>query len=226
MARHFQSFNNHLRNCFHAMHTQDRPIRSTYPLSITHTLFHPTLHNCTHHLKHAQFHTSSALYKASTMATRLGTQEELEELKTWLMKFQKDAIPVQTFAITHNRSSGAGGQNVNKVNTKVEMRFNVNKAQWMCNLTRKVFQIQEKNRINSQGEFVIASERHRTQHQNHDDCVDKIYECVLNASKFDADTSEEKKEKIKEHAKKSMQARLQDKQLQKRKKEDRRRTDW
>src|SRR4051794_15755883 len=63
--------------------------------------------------------------KFSSVANRLGNEEEINELKQFLSKFSISSIPVSTFDIRHARSSGAGGQHVNKVNTKVDMRFNL-----------------------------------------------------------------------------------------------------
>ena len=40
-------------------------------------------------------------------------------------------IPIEELDITYSRSSGPGGQNVNKVNTKVEVRFNISSASWI-----------------------------------------------------------------------------------------------
>ena len=40
-------------------------------------------------------------------------------------------IPVEQLQISYDRSSGAGGQNVNKVATKVDLRFHVDSANWI-----------------------------------------------------------------------------------------------
>jgi len=40
-------------------------------------------------------------------------------------------IPVEELDITYSTSSGPGGQNVNKVNTKVDLRFKIESAQWL-----------------------------------------------------------------------------------------------
>ena len=50
----------------------------------------------------------------STVASELGNEEEVDELKGWLSSFNRDAIPYHSFTVHHARSSGAGGQNVNK----------------------------------------------------------------------------------------------------------------
>jgi peptidyl-tRNA hydrolase ICT1 len=40
-------------------------------------------------------------------------------------------IPIEELDITYSTSSGPGGQNVNKVNTKVDLRFKVESAKWL-----------------------------------------------------------------------------------------------
>ena len=45
--------------------------------------------------------------------------------------YKKYFIPEAYLEVNHSRSSGPGGQNVNKVNTKVELRFNIEEASWL-----------------------------------------------------------------------------------------------
>ncbi|KAJ6415329.1 hypothetical protein OIU84_004174, partial [Salix udensis] len=70
-------------------------------------------------------------------------------------------------------SGGPGGQNVNKVNTKVDMRFNVTNAYWLSDRIRERIMQMEKNRINKDGEIVISSTKTRTQKGNIDDALAK-----------------------------------------------------
>lgn len=46
-------------------------------------------------------------------------------------------IPIDELEITYSRSSGPGGQNVNKVNTKVDVRFQVLSAKWLKDDVKK-----------------------------------------------------------------------------------------
>lgn len=47
-------------------------------------------------------------------------------------------IPMNQLKITYSRSSGPGGQNVNCVDTKVDIRFHVTSADWLSEETKKL----------------------------------------------------------------------------------------
>ena len=64
------------------------------------------------------------------------------------------------------RSSGQGGQNVNKVNTKVELRFSVNNSQVLRSFEKEKIKLKLKNRMNSEGELFLVSQEERSQWRN------------------------------------------------------------
>src|SRR3954451_18102598 len=84
------------------------------------------------------------------------------------------AIPRREIRFSFVRSSGPGGQNVNKVASKAVLRWPIVssasvpdqlKARWVGRLGR---------RINDRGELVLASQRYRDQAKNIDDCLEKL----------------------------------------------------
>lgn len=83
-------------------------------------------------------------------------------------------IPLNKLSITYSRSSGPGGQNVNKVNTKVDLRFKVSDASWISDEIKNKLREKYPNTINSEDFFVIRSERTRSQQLNLADAVDKL----------------------------------------------------
>ncbi|KAK0135701.1 Peptidyl-tRNA hydrolase ICT1, mitochondrial [Merluccius polli] len=84
--------------------------------------------------------------------------------------------------VSYSRSSGAGGQHVNKVNTKAEVRFHVQTADWIPEDVRhKIIEL-SKNRINKAGELLVTSELSRSQQRNLEDCLQKISTIVAEAS--------------------------------------------
>jgi ribosome-associated protein len=83
-------------------------------------------------------------------------------------------IPVNRLTVRFTRSGGPGGQNVNKVATRVEMRFVVDEADWIPAATRERFKTQQRRRINGEGEMVLFSSRYRVQHRNLEDCLEKL----------------------------------------------------
>ncbi|KAM9817193.1 large ribosomal subunit protein mL62 [Neosynchiropus ocellatus] len=100
-------------------------------------------------------------------------------------------IPVDRLKTSYSRSSGPGGQHVNKVNTKAEVRFHVLTADWIPEDVRQKITEKNKNIINKAGELLVTSERSRSQHRNLADCVEKIAAIIAEASEKPYEPTEE-----------------------------------
>lgn len=75
-------------------------------------------------------------------------------------------IPEQELDISFARSSGAGGQNVNKTSTKVFIHWSVGKSAVLSEEEKGRVRAKLANRINSKDELVVTSEEERSQLQN------------------------------------------------------------
>ncbi|XP_019748177.1 large ribosomal subunit protein mL62 isoform X2 [Hippocampus comes] len=91
-------------------------------------------------------------------------------------------ITTRVFKYSFHRSSGPGGQHVNKVNTKTEIRFHVLTADWIPEDVRQKIMEKNKNRINKAGELIVTSELSRSQHRNFNDCIQKVSSVISEAS--------------------------------------------
>jgi ribosome-associated protein len=87
-------------------------------------------------------------------------------------------IPHAEFTLTFVRSSGPGGQNVNKVATKAQLRWNVSGSPSLPDSVRQRFLEKYRRRVTVDGELVMTSQRYRDQKRNADDCLEKLREML------------------------------------------------
>ncbi len=80
------------------------------------------------------------------------------------------------------RSSGPGGQNVNKVSTAVQLRFNVAETRSLSNdIRRRLVQICG-NKLTRDGILVITARRYRSQEQNRKDAIQRLMSLIQKAA--------------------------------------------
>jgi ribosome-associated protein len=80
------------------------------------------------------------------------------------------------------RSSGPGGQNVNKLETAVQLRFDVRHSPSLPHDVRLRLERLAGQRLTKDGVLVITAQRHRTQERNRQDARDRLIELVQRAA--------------------------------------------
>jgi len=80
------------------------------------------------------------------------------------------------------RSSGPGGQNVNKVSTAVQVRFDVRRSPALPADVRMRLERLAGARLTRDGMLVITAQRHRTQARNREDALERLIELIRRAA--------------------------------------------
>jgi ribosome-associated protein len=83
-------------------------------------------------------------------------------------------IPLVEFQFTFSRSSGPGGQNVNKLNTKATLRWPVLESPSLPDDVRQRLVDRYHNRINAKGELLLSGQRYRDAARNVSDCLERL----------------------------------------------------
>jgi ribosome-associated protein len=103
---------------------------------------------------------------------------------------------------TTSRSSGPGGQNVNKVNTKVTLRWNIRDSTALTSEEKEILLNKLSSRLTVDGALLITSQEKRSQLQNKDETLLKLAYLIKQAF------AKKKKRKPTKPSKSSVQSRL------------------
>lgn len=140
--------------------------------------------------------------------------------KEWLLSFHHDSIPKNVFEISYSRSSGPGGQKVNKTSSKATISLqsyqwlNPKTCQWIpdairAQLSENGFRYQTKS-----GGILIQSDTFRCRDANTEECFRRLLAEIKNLVEFEGETSQEDKEKWEKLAKVRKERQMENKKRQ------------
>ncbi|CAH0719685.1 unnamed protein product, partial [Brenthis ino] len=117
-------------------------------------------------------------------------------------------IPIEKLDIKYSASSGPGGQNVNKVHTKVDLRFKLNEADWIpAEVKHKMLELHG-NKLTKEGYLILRSDLTRSQQLNLADCLQKLRNMLRDAAVTKRKPAPETEEKIRQRHLKASRLRV------------------
>jgi ribosome-associated protein len=90
-------------------------------------------------------------------------------------------VPAAALSLRTTRSSGPGGQNVNKVASKVELRVDLDRVEGLTEEARARLRSLVDGRLDAQGRLLVTSQRTRDQRRNLEDAREKVRAVVRRA---------------------------------------------
>lgn len=126
-------------------------------------------------------------------------------------------IPDDELEFTYARSSGPGGQNVNKVNSKAVLRWSARDSPSLPPSVRARFLERYAARLTRDGHLILQSQKYRDQPRNTEDCLERLKQMLLEVARPPV------KRRPTRRSKGSVERRLQNKKARSERKKSRRR---
>ncbi|OAG02659.1 uncharacterized protein CC84DRAFT_1166491 [Paraphaeosphaeria sporulosa] len=161
---------------------------------------------------------------ASDRSTSDASPEELQAARRWLAQLHAETIPKSIGELSFSRSSGPGGQNVNKVNSKATLKMPLNALldhvpSVLHHEIRASRYVAERSSA-----IVIQADDSRKQNDNAHSCYKRLYEAIVEAghAAIPGETSAEQAKRVKDLQKSDNERRIKTKKQHSAKKSSRR----